>query len=601
MESKRLVRYGTAVGAAFALLAAGCGGSSSGGGSTEKPKAAANVFNAGTTGIRNVSDKKGGTLNLIADGDCDYYDPARTYYGHCWDMQRLFSRGLMAYKPEPGSAGLDVVPDIADGLGQSSDGKNWTYKLKAGIKFEDGSPVTSKEVKYAIERVFAQSVINGGPTYVITFLCPGALNASGGCDSYKGPYASDKDPNHLGLSTIETPDDNTIVFHLNTVVGDWNYIMALPASTPVPIAYDQGPKGGAKYTFHPISDGPYKFATYTAGKSLTLVRNTNWDASTDPFRKGLPDKIVFTVNTNDVDVDNRLINNIADVDINGVGVQVATQSKILTNPVLKARADNPITGATRYLAIESQVAPFTNVHCRRAVQYAVSKVDWQTARGGPIGGGDIATTMLNPAVKGYTKFDLYPDNNGAGDVTKAKDELKQCGQPNGFSTHLATTSTGKGKNMAAAVQNSLAKVGIKVTIDEGDPATYYSQFIGSPSVNRKKDFGLMVAGWGADWPTGYGFFSSLIDGRKILPQGNSNYSETNDPDINKMIDEAASSTDADKAAEIWGKVDKKLMDLATLVPMTYDKALVINSTNVTNAYILTSLLGVYDFQALGHV
>jgi len=591
-----LIRLGTAV-SALGLLMAGCASGSGGG---TPPPAAQNVFNAGTTGVRNPSTKAGGTLNLIADGDCDYWDPARTYYGHCWDMQRLISRGLMAYKALPGSGSLDVVPDIASALGSSPNGKDWTYKLRPGLKFEDGAPITSKNVKYAIERVFAQTVINGGPTYVITFLCPGGANAAGGCDTYKGPY-TDKDPNHLGLSTIDTPDDSTVVFHLNTVVGDWNYIMALPDTTPVPIAYDLSSKGGAHYNFHPISNGPYKFASYTPGKSLTLVRNTNWSAASDPFRKALPDKIVFTVDANDVDVDNRLITNIADVDINGVGVQTSTQAKILSTPALKARADNPITGATRYLAMETHVAPFDNVHCRRAVQYAVSKVDWQTARGGPIGGGDVATSMLNPAVKGFTRFDLYPDDNGQGDIAKAKDELKQCGKPNGFSTHLASSNTTKGKNMATAVQSSLRRVGINVTIDLGDNATYYSQFIGSPSVNRHRGFGLMIAGWGADWPTGYGFFSSLIDGRKILAQGNSNYSEINDPEINKMIDQAVGTTDADKAAEIWGQVDKKLMEDATLIPMTWDKALVINSVNVTNAFILTSLLGVYDFQAMGHV
>jgi peptide/nickel transport system substrate-binding protein len=602
MRKRRLV-HAAAVASVVALVAAGCGGSSSGGNSNKASggKPAANVFNAGVNGVRNASTKTGGTLNLIADSDCDYYDPARTYYGHCWDMQRLFSRSLMAYKALPGTGSLDIVPDLAASPGTSPDGgKTWTYKIRTGLKFEDGSPITSKNVKYAIERVFAQSVINGGPTYYITFLCPTALNSSGGCDSYKGPY-KDKDPNHLGLSTISTPDDSTIVFHLNQKVGDWNYIMSLPGSTPVPIAYDQSPKGGAKYTFHPISSGPYKFGAYSPGKSLTLVRNSQWQQSTDPFRKALVDKVVFTVDSNDDDIDNRLISNIADVDIAGVGVQVATQSKILTNPTLKARADNPITAATRYLAIESKVAPFTDVNCRIAVQYAVSKVDWQTARGGPIGGGDIATTMLNPGVKGYTKFDLYPDNNGAGDVAKAKEYLQKCGKPNGFTTHLATSSTTKGKNMAAAVQNSLAKVGIKVIIDEGDAATYYSQFIGSPSVNRSKDRGLMIAGWGADWPTGYGFFSSLIDGRKILPQGNSNYSETNDPKINQLIDQAVGTTDANAAAQIWGQVDKQLMQDATLVPMTYDKALDITSQNVTNAFIMLSMLGCYDYQAMGHV
>ncbi|MDQ1683981.1 MAG: peptide/nickel transport system substrate-binding protein [Frankiaceae bacterium] len=604
MRRTRLVRYGTAA-AAVALLVAGCGSSSSGGNNNNagpKPKPAENVFNAGTTGIRNASDHKGGTLNFVADGDCDYWDPARTYYGFCWDMQRLFSRGLMAYSAAPGDAGLNTVPDLATAAGESPNGKDWTYHLKSGIKFEDGSPVTSKNIKYGIERVFAQSVINGGPTYVITFLCPGPINASGGCDAYKGPYGTDKDPNHLGLSTIDTPDDNTIVFHLNKVVGDWNYIMALPASTPVPISYDQSPKGGAHYTDHPYSTGPYKFATYTAGKSLTLVRNTMWNSGNDPFRKALPDKIVFTVNANDDDIDQRILNDIADVNISGTGVQPTAQAKILSNPSLKSRADNPVTGATRYLAIESKVAPFDNVHCRRAVQYAVSKVDWQTARGGPIGGGAIGTSMLNPTIKGYTQFDAYPDNNGDGDIAKAKDELKQCGKPNGFTTHLASQNNGKGTRVATAVQASLKRAGINVIIDLGNAATYYSQFIGAPAVNRAKGRGLMVAGWGADWPTGYGFFSSLIDGRKILPQGNSNYSETKDDTIDTMIDQAVATTDPNKAGEIWGQIDKRLMtEDATLVPMTWDKALVINSKAVTNAYILSSLLGIYDFQAMGHV
>jgi len=596
------VRYGTAA-AAFALLAAGCGGSSSGGSNNgaPKPKTAANVFDAGSNGVRNPSTKTGGTLNFINNGDCDSWDPARTYYGFCWDMQRLITRSLTAYAAAPGAASTKVVPDLATSLGKSPDGKTWTYKIHSGLKFEDGSPVTTKNIKYGIERVFAQSVISGGPTYFITFLCPGGANNSGGCDAYKGPY-TDKDPNHLGLSTIDTPDDTTIVFHLTQKVGDWDYIMTLPGSAPVPIAYDQGPKGGAHYTNHPLSTGPYMFQTYTPGKSLTLVRNPNWAKDNDPFRKALVDKIVFTNDSNDDDLDNRILSNIADVNIGGTGVQATAQSKILTNPALKARADNPVTGATRYIAIESKVAPFDNVHCRRAIFYGVSKIDWQTARGGPIGGGAVATSMLPPTIHGYQAFDAYPDQNGAGDIAKAKDELKQCGKPNGFATKMATQNSAKGIRTATAVQAALKRIGVNVTIDSGNPATYYSQFIGAPAVNRQKGFGLMYAGWGADWPTGYGFFSSLIDGRKILAQGNSNYSETNDPKINQMIDQAVAETDADKAGAIWAQVDKQLMTVdATLVPMTWDKALVINSTNVTNAYIESSLLGIYDFQAMGHV
>jgi peptide/nickel transport system substrate-binding protein len=555
------------------------------------------VFNAGITGVRNISTHRGGTLNLIADTDCDSWDPARTYYGFCWNMQRLFSRGLMARNPKPGPAGLNVVPDLARTPGTSPDGKTWTYKLRSGVKFQDGTPITSREVKYAIERVFAQAVVNGGPTYVITFLCPGRSNASGGCDAYKGPYV-DKDRQHLGLSTVTTPDDNTIVFHLNTVVGDWNYIMALPASTPVPIAYDQSAKGGARYGFEPMSSGPYEFAHYTPGKRLTLARNPNWNESTDPFRKALPDEIVLTVDANDADIDNRLIDNVADVDVASQGVQVATQARILTDPALKERADDPVIGATSFLAVESRVKPFDNINCRIAVQYAVSKLDWQTAGGGPVGGGEIATSMLNPAVKGYQEFDLYRTNAGAGDLTKARAALARCGKPRGFTTHLATINTAKNKAQAEAVQAALDRVGITVVIDTADAASYFGQFIGSPSVNRARDFGLMTLAWGADWPTGYGFFAPLVDGRKILAQGNSNSAEIDDPLINTMIDQAAATLDPTAAGKIWANVDRRVMADADLVPMTWTKALDITSADVTNSYILASLGG-YDIQALG--
>jgi peptide/nickel transport system substrate-binding protein len=584
---------------AFAVVITGCGGSSGGKATGNDKPATKSGYNAALEGIRNPSTAKGGTLQLATPGDCDYWDPARTYYAFCWNMQRFFSRGLMAYKAVPGPEGSSVVPDIAEEAGKPSDGnKTWTFKIKKGLKLENGEAITSKQVKYGIERIFAGDVINGGPTYFVNFLCPGGVDKAGGCPAYKGPY-KDKAPDKLGLTTIETPDDNTIIFKLNQAFGDFNFLAAMPGSTPVPIAYDQSNKGGAKYTFHPISSGPYKFGSYSPGKKLTLVRNPNWDQSTDPFRKALPDSVVFTVNSNAVDVDNRITAGTVDIDPGGTGVQNVTAVKIRTNPALKARADNPTTGFTRYLSVNVNVPPFTDIHCRKAVQYAINKVDLQIARGGPEAGGDIATTMLNPNVQGFTKFDLFP--NGAdhrGDLAKAKEELTACGKPNGFSTHLTTTNAGKGPPVAEAVQAALKRVNINVTIDTADPASYYSQFIGAPATNKKKGFGLNVAGWGADFPTGYGFFSQIVDGRQIKAQGNSNYAELNDPTVNNLIDKANAATTADEAAKLWGEVDKAVMTQAAEVPYVYDKAMLLTSPRLKNAYILSSF-GMYDYQALG--
>jgi len=587
-----------AVPVAVLALAAACGSSGSGGGGGGG-KTASSGYNAALNAVVNPSTAKGGTLQLASTGDCDYWDPARTYYAFCWNLQRMVSRGLMAYKAVAGPDGASVVPDIAEEAGKASDGnKTWTYKIKKGLKFSDGSPITSENVKYGVERIFAGDIINGGPTYMVTFLCPGGTKPDGSCPAYLGPY-KDKDPKHLGLTTIETPDAQTIIFKLNQAFGDFNYLAAMPGTTPIPIAYDQSAKGGAKFTFAPILNGPYKVGSYQPGKKMTLVRNPNWDPATDPFRKALPDSVVFTVNSNAQDVDNRIVANTVDVDPGGTGVQVATQQRVLRDNNLKARADNPFTGFTRYFALETKVPPFDNIHCRKAVEYAINKVDIQTARGGPIGGGAIGTTMLNPNVQGYTSFDLYP--NGAdhrGDLTQAKSELAACGKPNGFSTKLTTTNAGKGPPVAEAAQAALRRVGIKVTIEQGDPASYYSQFIGAPATNRSKGYGIMVAGWGADFPTGYGFFSQIVDGRTIKPQGNSNYAELNSTKVNDLIDKANAATSAEEASKTWGDVDKAVMEEAAEVPYLYDKALLLHSSRLKNIYV-TAAFGMYDYQALG--
>src|SRR5262249_9642880 len=137
-----------AAGAALALALAGCGGSKS-----TKTASATPADNAGGGQVFNPSDKKGGTLRFAHSGDWDSLDPADTYYGYSWDFIRLYGRSLTMFTPKPGADGNKLIPDLAESLGQPSDGaKTWTYKIKKNIKYEDGSVVTSKDIKYAVER-----------------------------------------------------------------------------------------------------------------------------------------------------------------------------------------------------------------------------------------------------------------------------------------------------------------------------------------------------------------------------------------------------------------------------------------------------------------
>ena len=242
----------------------------------QRQPAAPKLDNKGVHSVVNPSDAKGGTLKMALAGSWgDSFDPGDTYYGYSWNLLRNYARTLVMFKPAPGKQGLELVPDMATDLGKSSDGgKTWTYTIQKGLKYEDGSPVTSKDVKYAVERNVDRADAQAGSELL-------RATCSNWPKDYKGPFKSPK--NADVSSAIETPDDYTIVFHLKQPFAEFDYLAQLPTTAPVPAAKDTG----TKYTTHPISTGPYMWqGNVDISKGGTLVRNPNWDASTDPQPQG---------------------------------------------------------------------------------------------------------------------------------------------------------------------------------------------------------------------------------------------------------------------------------------------------------------------------
>lgn len=572
--------------ASLALTTAACGGSKGGGtGDKASQSASKGGFNAAVDKVLNPSDKKGGTLNLWSSTDADSWDPGRAYYASIWNMQRFYARTLLAFDAKPGKDGLKLVPDLAAAQPEvAADGKTYTFKLKPGIKFEDGSAITSKDIKYGIERVFAQDVISGGPTYLINSLDQG--------QGYKGPY-TDTHPEKLGLKTVETPDDSTIIFKLDKADSAFPYLLAMGTASPVPQKLDAGSKYGDK----PVSSGPYKFKSIDPGKSVEFVRNEAWDPATDPFRKALPDSVKLTITTNADDMDARLLDHTADLDFAQTGLSQAAQAKVLTDEKLKANTDDPYNGFIRYVSIIPKVAPFDNEHCRKAVLYAADTTALQTARGGSVAGSPYGS-MLPPNILGSDDYDPFGLTKGKPNLEKAKEELKLCNKPDGFKTTIAVRGNkAKEVNSAVALQTALKAVNIDVTVDQYD-GKLLASVAGAPDVVHSKGYGLMVNGWGADYPTGAGYMQPLMDGRFITSNGNSNYPETNDPAINALFDKAAAEADPVKAAEIYKEINHKVTDTAVYLPIVADKALNYRNPRLTNVFINDSF-GMVDFVALG--
>ncbi|MFE6101620.1 ABC transporter substrate-binding protein [Streptomyces laurentii] len=582
-SSRRRIAAGALLAAATMVATTACGG---GKGSGDAKGAGDLAFNGGVNKVLNASDKKGGELKFIGSQDADSWDPQRGYYGFMWDFSRYYARQLITFKAAPGTASTELVPDLATDTGKvSPDGLTYTFTLKDGISWEDGKPITAQDIKYGIERIWAQDVISGGPIYLQQVLDPKS--------EYKGPY-KDKAADKLGLKAIDTPDEKTIVFKLPKANGDFLQMLAMPSASPV----RQDKDTGAQYALKPFSSGPYKWDSYKPKQAIKLVRNDKWDAKTDTVRKALPDKISVTFTTNADDMDNRLVEGEYDIDINATGVGPAARQKVLQQH--KGNVDNPQTGFIRYAAFPQTVIP--NIECRKAIIYAADTRSLQTARGGPQAGGDIASNMLPPAIKGADpKADPYGKLAGKPDLAKAKEALQKCGKPKGFKTTIAVRNN-KPVEIATAesLQQALLAVNIDAQIDQYDGAQT-TGIIGSPKVVKQKGYGIIIMGWGADFPSGQGFLQPLVDGRFILQSGNNNYSEINDPAINGLFDQALKETDPAKAGELYKQINTKVSDAAIYLPFTHEKNIIWRSSRLTNVYTADAYNGRYDYASLGVV
>ncbi|MEU0086498.1 ABC transporter substrate-binding protein [Streptomyces sp. NPDC006274] len=550
----------------------------------QSPPPAAAGFNAAVGHVVNPSDKKGGTLRLVSSSDADSWDPGRSYYGWVWNMQRLYARTLLTYSPRPGKEGLDLVPDLAAAQPRvSADGRTYTVKLRPGLTFADGSPITAADVKYGIERVFAQDVISGGPTYLIE-----ALDQK---QNYPGPYEDSASP---GLRSIDTPDSRTLVFRLAKADSQFPYLLAMGATAPVPQQKDTG----AEYGAEPVSSGPYRFESYQPGRKLVLVRNEHWDRETDPIRRALPDRIELTVLGDPAEVDARLLDGRAHLDVSQAGLSETGTARVLRSPDLKAAADNPYRGYIRFAVVASKTAPFDDVHCRKAVMYAADTNDLRTARGGPTA-GSLHGNMLPPTLLGADDHDPFGLTDGKPDLDRAKKELKACGKPGGFTTKIAVRSdNAKDVQAAAALQNSLKAAGITLETDRYEDFAAFYEHIGSPASIRKKGTGLFLLGWGADYPTGSGFLQPLADSRLITPRGSTNYAQVDDPRIDEMFDKASAATDSAAAERIHRSINHRLTDGAYYLPFVADKAVNYRSPRLTNVYVHEAY-NVIDIATLG--
>jgi len=460
---------------------------------------------------------KGGTLKLAMNDNLDCWN-GLSYYGIAWAMQYFLSRGLYGYPNTVESPQTDEMqPDLAAAMPTvSSDGTTYTVKLRTGLTFPDGSPVTSKDVKATYELMMDPNIqcATGGPP------ASGYYSGIKGVDAYTKAMTDSKGANNPGISGITTPDNLTTQFTLTAADGSFPRALAMawafirPASTP-----------HKKTDTPPPYVGPYTISDYQLNKSVTIVREPTWKKN---VAAGVPeaadennvDGVTVKIGVPDETQYAQLKNNQLDITFDGsapIGSQVPATAN---DPQFKERFFSTPDAAVDYLAFRTDKAPFDNLKLRQAVNYAIDRDAVVKIIGGKLSRSPWSQILSQNLLPGQPT-DLY-----AYDPAKAKQLIKESGVKTPIDITLANFSDAPSPQVSAALKEQLQAVGFNVDVKALSSDVYYG-FL----ADKKSDFNLGVAGWGEDYADAITYYRPLL----MCGQG-SNYGQFCDKSFDASVE-----------------------------------------------------------------
>lgn len=486
--------------------------------------------------------KAGGTINIGTVGP-DSYDPALFQTVQAVQALHLVYTGLTTYGQGEGEKGGEVVPGLAQDLPKVTDGgKTYTYTLKKGIKYSDGTPVKASDYEHAIKRTVG---LKGAYSSFFTGIV-------GAADFQKDPKPGND------ISGIET-DDKTgkIVVKLEAPDGKFSFAQSEPYAAPVPAAKSPIKDMTKK---PPVGAGPYTIDVVDPSRSFTLTQDKKFDISGVP--KGKVSKINAQVTDSVERVTQDTISGKLDFMTEDPTGNLLPQVRQKYKDRIREDSNPP---NTYYFFLNVTQKPFDKLEARQAVNYAVDSRALLRVFGGRLKPG---CTFLPPALTGYKKYKCpYGDPEKPGNLPKAKQLVEKSGTK-GQTVTVWTNNKAPRDRIAAYYAGVLEKIGYKTKIKTLDQQVYFDR-IGTKSSKAQTGF----TDWYQDFPHPADFFQPLLSGDSLESTPTSNQGFINDATLNKKIQDLTEEPDLDKVAEKWGELDEYVVkDKAYLVPYGYEEA-----------------------------
>lgn len=538
MRMRRTTAW-VAVGLAASVALTACGGSS-------KSTTSSGGSSAATGGSTSTgSQKSGGTLKVVSGTAADSLDPQFGYTTQSSQADNMVYTPLLTYVYKEGTAGTALQPGLAEALPTvSADGLTYTFKLRPGLTFSDGSKVVASSFTHAIER--AIKISWGGSSFFSGYIKGGTAFAAGKAKTITG---------------IKTDDaTGSIVITLAKPYGAFSNVLAFPAASPIPVSTPMKVLSNTP----PAGIGPYKFGKIVPNASYTLVKNPTFAGFKIPnIPTGFVDTVQVTIDSNTTTEAQQVLNNTADIWDPSDELPAAVQNAVTTQA--KGRYAKVALAGTYYFFLNTQVKPFNNLAVRNAVDMAVDRTALARLSGGLLTPGCY---FLPPSIVGHNEGSCPSgDPNvvpSADTVAKAKAAIAAAGFANYPVTVWSETRSPR-QQFCAYYADLLNKLGFKATLKVVADSVYF-QTIGNQKLNAQTGF----SDWNQDFPNPLDFYL-LLSKAGIQATNNENFGNVNDPKIESQLGtlEKVPATKLASSTAGWQALDKYVATQSYMVPYGY--------------------------------
>jgi len=533
-----------------------------------------------------------GELSVLSLGPVATWDPQRMATSQDVAFaSRVFLRTLTAYPPGPDAAAQRaVVGDLATDTGTADDSRKlWSFTLRSGVTWQDGSPVTCADVKYGVSRSFAEPFASEGLNYPTAYLdIPRKVDGS---STFTGPGSKDKTA-RAAFDRAVTCDGQTVRFRLSIPMLDFNQVVASPAFAPFKESKDEGKDG----TYAVYSAGPYRLkGSWDPSSGGTFERNPAWKQDSDPFRRALPDTIRYVEGTESQTAVQQVL---GDEPAHRQSVTLdsappAMQQHVLSDSSLRARSVDPAGQFTDYLAPNFAKGVMRNADVRRALALATNREGYVTALGGS-SSASAATSLIGPALPGHR-----PEDPAAakGDPAGARAALQGSGLTLPVSIRVAYRSTPIADKAMAALANGWEEAGFAVTLQPVEKD--YFGVIAAPARVDQTD--VFWANWAPAWPSAATVVPPLFDSRLNLSEDGAgrDYGRFSDPKVDAEITRINNLGDREQQASAWADLDRTLAQRGVYVALAQRRSLFVAGTKVTGLAANEAIGGFVDLAATG--